>query len=122
MNAQHSTSPTSRVEFVATGSRLFLESMINKITFEGLKEFADGAEALASERSHEMDEYLAGDMDALTNHAAYVRTLAGKIVLLRDGLVPALEIDRNNLVLRIQAISAMSYIRAECEAMFCFLR
>ena len=118
----HSSFQVTRAWFVANSSGHFVDALHSVITFEQLKEFADNAEAICQKEEGEYLRYLAGDEQALTNHAANMRTVAGKIILLRDGLVPALEIDRNNPVLRREALRNMAYIRAESEAMKCFLQ
>jgi hypothetical protein len=112
----------TRAQFVADTSTLFVQAMHSTITFQQLKEFADNAEELCQEEEPEYLRYLKNDEQALTNHASHMRTVVAKIVLLRDGLVPALEIDRNNPVLRLEALRNMAYIRAETEAMKCFLQ
>lgn len=122
MDARSTTALMSRAQYVVVSTDLFMEALANKLSLKDLEEFANGAEKMVREMDHEMTEYLMGDEDALTNHAVHVRILAGKIVLLRDGLVPALRIDQNNPVIRMFAIRSMGYIRAECEAMMCLLR
>ena len=113
---------TSRAEYVSQSSHLFCVALMNEISVEDLKDFVSGAEEIAHERDREVTAQFKGDLEALTNHAAHMRTVAAKIIHLRDGLVPALEIDRNNPVLRGLAVQSMGYLRAEFEAMLCLLR
>ena len=49
-------------------------------------------------------------------------TVAGKIIHLRDGIIPALAIDKNNPNLRIQALYSMGYIYSQIQAMDALLR
>jgi hypothetical protein len=121
MSVQSSVKET-RTWFVANSSGHFVVALYSVITFEQLKGFADNAEAICQKEEKGYLRYFGGNERALINHAAHMRTVAAKIVLLRDGLVPALEIDRNNPVLRFEALRNMAYIRAESEAMKCFLQ
>jgi hypothetical protein len=121
MSTQSSFQAT-RAWFVVNSSGHFVDALQSAITFEQLKEFADNAEAICQAEEGEYLRYFGSNEQALINHATHMRTVAGKIVLLRDGLVPALEIDRNNPVLRLEALRNMAYIRAESEAMKSFLQ
>ncbi|OGG55248.1 hypothetical protein A3D62_01540 [Candidatus Kaiserbacteria bacterium RIFCSPHIGHO2_02_FULL_49_11] len=113
---------TNRIAYVARSASAFAAMMLNNLTIEELEAFANHAEVTAHEKSREMTEALGDDEMALTSHAAHMRSLAAKIVLLRDGLVPALKIDKDNSSLRNDAVRAMGYIRAEFEAMTFFVR
>ena len=122
MQQTQSGTRTSRVQYVAMSANLFLVAMAGVLTIEDLEDFSNAAEANVEEKDREMFDYIKDDLTALTNHASSMRTVVAKIVLLREGLIPALKIDRNNLVLRLQAVQAMGFIRAECEAMTCLLQ
>ncbi len=121
MSTQSSFQAT-RAWFVVNSSGHFVDTFQSAITFEDLRDFADNAEAICREEEGQYLRYFADNEQALINHAAHMRTVAGKVVLLRDGLIPALEIDRDNSVLRLEALRNMAYIRAEAEAMKCFLQ
>jgi hypothetical protein len=118
----HSSFQATRAWFVINSSAHFVEALHSEITFEQLKDFADSAEVICQNEEPEYLRYFSDNEQALVNHASHMRTVAGKIILLRDGLVPALEIDRGNPVLRREALRNMAYIRAEAEAMKCFLQ
>ncbi len=107
----------SRAQYVANSSSIFVMAAADALTLKDFESFANGAEETAHERDREMTEYLIGNKHALINHAAHMRTLAAKIVFLREGLIPVLKIDWNNPTFRMLAIQSMGYIRAEFEAM-----
>ena len=122
MSAQAEPVPLHRVKFVQDRQRFYLEGIGGEITFHDLAEFSAAAEEMAHESSREMTDYVKDKgTDALTTHAAHVRTLSANIVLLRDGLVPALRIDAGNPVLRKQAVSIFCYIKSEFDAMKLFV-
>ena len=58
-----------------------------------------------------------GDVQHLTDHAARMRAIAARIVLLRDGYVPALKIDQKNNAMRDSALQIMAYLMAQFEAL-----
>lgn len=117
MSAQSEVVPLSRVKFVQDRQR-FYGHMAHEVTSADLERFAKEAEEVAHGQSREMTDYLkAENVGALTTHAAHVRTLSAHIILLRDGLVPALRIDSDNPTIRNQAVSVMFYIKAEFDAM-----
>ncbi len=123
MPARTATAPVmSRLVYVAQNTKVWLSVMENEISIEELEVFAKGAEETAHEKSREMTEHIKDDVDWLTDHANLMRTLSAKIVLLRDGLIPALKIDSDNRLLRIDAVGAMGWIRADFEAMECRMR
>ena len=122
MVAQPATAPMSRIVYVAQNTAIWIQVMENELTVEELDAFANGAEQTAHEKSREMQKLIKDDANWLTSHAACMRTTSAKIVLLRDGLVPALKIDKDNPRLRLEAVAAMGYIRADFEAMECGFR
>lgn len=116
----------SRDDHILLNTKIWVEMTIDELTIEQIEEFAQGAEEHAHTASHEMTKFInekhSDDRDWLTSHADHVRRLSAKIVLLRDGLVPALKIDKENPVLRLEAVRTMGYIRADIEAMECYMR
>ncbi|HUD02582.1 MAG TPA: hypothetical protein VMR46_00990 [Candidatus Paceibacterota bacterium] len=112
----------SRELFVADRATFLADTMGPSLTIEMMEKFANSAEKVAHEKSREMSEHFKDDEMALTRHADHMRTVAAKIKLLRDGLVPALKIDRNSHVLRLQAVQAMTFVTAEFEAMTGLMR
>lgn len=111
---------SSRFSYVVENSSQFVATMLGRVPFEQMERFAAEADQLAHRQSRGMTHEFRSDESILTDHAARMKTLAATIRLLRDGLVPALRIDRDNPALWMQAVEAMGYIRADCEAMMCF--
>lgn len=114
-----------RLDYVSVNTRLWISLTHKVLKIEEIERFAATAEEIAHERSRELTDFIkeqGGDLEWLTDHAACMRTLSAKIVLLRGGLVPALKIDKDNPVLRMDAVGAMGYIRSDLEAMLCLMR
>lgn len=122
MSAKAATAPMSRIDYVALNTKLWVEMTLDVLSMDDLETFAKNAETRAHEKSRAMTAELKDDIESLTTHAAYMRTLSAKIVLLRDGLIPALKIDKDNPILRRDAVAAMGWIRADFEAMDCLMR
>lgn len=106
----------NREQYVAEATQLFLSGMLDVLSPTHMEIFLERIPDVLAKRSQEMQAYLIHDVDALTRHGNSVRTLLGKIELLR-GLIGALLIDRNNDLLRIQAVQTIGYLEAECTAM-----
>jgi hypothetical protein len=117
MSAALKQAPIGRAEFVRGQVLMFTQYAIAELSIDHFRNFAQSCEKLAHHASRIMTAHLGDDVNALTDHAARVRTLSAHVVLLRDGLVPALEIDWDNQNLRQQAAYSMGLIRAECAAM-----
>lgn len=107
----------SRASFVLEYSAFELKGLSLVVDFEQLKVFADNAENLCSVAEKEYCDYFKENERVLTDHAIHMRTVAGKIVLLCGGIIPALEIDKENPFLLSLAFSCMAYIRAEINVM-----
>mgnify|MGYP001578486279 CR=1 FL=1 len=124
MTQKSSSHLAGRAQFVASSSGCFLLAMSDKLTLQDLTDFANNAETHALEAEKEMVEYFCGNNNEwdLHVHAGHMRTVAAKIILLRNGLIPALNVDRNNPILWMQAVHAMGYIDAEIKATECFMR
>jgi hypothetical protein len=112
--------PPSRDEFVSQSTEVFARIMVGELSgAEGLKrleKFAKDAENMASHLSQGATQEVMGDENKLTEHANYMRSISAHIILLRDGLLPALKIYESQ-AMRSQAIWTMSYIRSHCQAM-----
>ena len=111
----------TRTQFVITQASEFVRIISNTLGLEQLTKFANNAEETATALDIEMCKYLINDNDNLVRHAIHMQTLGAKIILLRNGIIPALEINSENITLRILAIQSMGYIWAEFKAMECRL-
>lgn len=117
-----SAAPMSRLLYVAQATDIWIRTMENMLSIANLEAFAKNAEAVAHEKSREYTKHCKRDEMLLTSHADMMRKTSAKIVLLRDGLIPALKIDRDNVQLRMDAVSAMGWIHADFVAMDCGFR
>lgn len=111
-----------RLDHVCKSTHIWALTMIDKLSIEHVETFAKTAEKLAHDRSREYTQGIKDDEMALTEHAALMRTTSAKIVLLRDGIVPAWKIDKESPNLRQLAVETMGWIHADCQAMEIGLR
>ncbi len=113
--------PQGRIMHVHKSAEVFVRTMLGQLTLEHIEKFAKTAEEAAHIKGRQFVQFLKSEQDstesALTEHAAHMRTLAAQIILLRDGFVPALKVDKDSHPMMIQAVSIMGFIRAEFEAM-----
>ena len=121
MPTQVHAAPPSRDQIVKEQTKFFMETM--KDEFEGreglarLEAFAQDADRIAHLHSQEATAVVKDDEDRLTRHADYMRNVSAHIVLLRDGLVPALKIYPDSPTMRLQAVGVMAFIKAHFFAM-----
>ena len=116
-----STPTQGRTMHVHRSAQVFVRTMLGQLTLEHIEKFAKTAEEAAHIKGRKFVEFLKSEQDltekTLTDHAAHMRTLAAQIILLRDGFIPALRVDKDSQAMMIQAVSIMGFIRAEFEAM-----
>lgn len=67
--------------------------------------------------SRQVSTRLLGDENALTEHADSVRSATRYMRDLLDRILPAIESDPGNPILRIDAAERASYIESHCKAM-----
>lgn len=113
-------------QYVLTNTNLFFEMVHDeffndpKQGIEQLETYANHAKQLLNDASREMQDFIKekfeNDTDLLTKHADRMRTAGANVLLLRDGLVPALKVDKDNPKFRALALQTFGYIRAEVEA------
>lgn len=112
----------SRATYVQQATDIFVQTVGSELTLDDIEAYAKGAEEALREASREMTEHLRDDEGALTSHANHLRKAIAKVVLLRDGLVPSLKIDKEAAHYHEMAVQSMGFIRAEIEAMKAFMR
>ena len=113
-------------QHVLTNANLFVEMTQHgywkdsRNTIAELDAYASAAHAQLKDASREMQAFIKSkfnnDEDLLTKHADRMRTAGANIILLKDGLVPALKVDPTNPKFRILALQIFGYLRAEIEA------
>lgn len=85
-----------------------------------LDNYANNAKQLLKDASREMQDFIKkkfeNDETLLTKHAARMRTAGANILLLKQGVVPALKIDQDNPKFRMIGLQIFGYVRAEIEA------
>ena len=121
MKAKSAATFADRAEHVHKVARVYATTLQREIFgpkgIELLEDFAKKAEDLAHTKSRELQAHLSKAGRDLTNHAAHMRSVAAHIVLLRDGLVPAIKIDKDNEMHRANALASMTFLLAQFQAM-----
>jgi hypothetical protein len=121
MSAHALKESPSRDQIVTEQTKSFAQLMQDEFSgptgIERLELFAKDAERIAHKHSKDATAAVKDDEDRLTRHADYMRTVSAHIVLLRDGLVPALKIYPESPTFRTQAIWTLSFIKAHFFAM-----
>ncbi len=117
---------TVHEQYVLTNTNFFVEMVQNdffsdpKVGISKLAVYADNAEQLLKDASREMQDFIKekfeNDETLLTAHAARMRSAGANILLLKQGVVPALKIDHDNPKFRAIGLQIFGYIRAEIEA------
>ena len=113
----HDSTPMSREQFVLTSTTQFVEVFDKEITIDLLRDFADNVMENIKDAEKEYISHYMTDSGVLVRHAVHMATVAGKIINLRDGIIPALEIDKNNIFLRRQAVWFVGYLYSQMQAM-----
>lgn len=118
MSTEASRSGISRARFVLEASQVFVTAMGPTLKLADLENFAQKVEARAHAASAQATrELMAGTEGQLTEHAANVRSISAHIMLLKNGCVPALKIDKDSPTIFIMAVEAMAYLNSSLQAM-----
>lgn len=112
----------SKVAFAAGFEVAMKQEILGPQGIEELESFANRAEPAAHALSRELTNKLKDDEYALARHADHMRSMAANILLLRDGYVPALRVDRENLVMRLRALEVMANVYAHFQTIGLALR